>query len=62
MARDSQSASGATIAVNDTGIMIQNGKGASISLVGDTVDINLGALTVIKASKKRSRWMGNFFS
>jgi uncharacterized protein involved in type VI secretion and phage assembly len=42
-----QSASGATIAVNDTGITILNGKGASISLVGNTVDINLGALTVI---------------
>ena len=42
-----QSASGATIAVNDTGIMILNGKGAQISLLGNTVDINLGALTVI---------------
>lgn len=42
-----QSASGATIAVNDTGIMIMNGKGAVISMVGNTVDINLGALTVI---------------
>lgn len=42
-----QSASGATIAVNDTGIMILNGKGAVISLLGNTVDINLGALTVI---------------
>lgn len=42
-----QSASGATIAVNDTGITISNGKGATISLVGNTVDINLGGLTVI---------------
>ena len=42
-----QSASGATIAVNDTGILIMNGQGAVISLVGNTVDINLGALTVI---------------
>ena len=41
-----QSASGATIAVNDTGITITNGKGATISMVGPTVDINLGALTV----------------
>jgi hypothetical protein len=32
--------------VNDAGIMIMNGKGAVISLVGNTVDINLGALTV----------------
>ncbi|MEM8657797.1 MAG: phage baseplate assembly protein V [Pseudomonadota bacterium] len=42
-----QSASGATIAVNDTGITISNGKGAVISMLGNTVDINLGALTVI---------------
>ena len=41
-----QSASGATIAVNDIGIMITNGRGAQISLTGPTVDINLGALTV----------------
>ncbi|MFC6638164.1 baseplate assembly protein [Sulfitobacter sp. JBTF-M27] len=42
-----QSASGATIAVNDTGITIMNGKGAVISMIGNAVDINLGALTVI---------------
>lgn len=42
-----QSATGATIAVNDTGITISNGKGAQITLVGNTVDINLGALTII---------------
>lgn len=41
-----QSATGATIAVNDTGILIMNGKGAQITLVGPTVDINLGALTI----------------
>ncbi|MCP4465348.1 MAG: baseplate assembly protein [Halieaceae bacterium] len=41
-----KSASGATIAVNDIGITIDNGKGASITLTGPTVDINLGALTV----------------
>lgn len=41
-----QSATGATIAVNDTGIIITNGKGAQITLVGPTVDINLGALTI----------------
>lgn len=41
-----QSATGATIAVNDIGITITNGKGAQITLVGPTVDINLGALTV----------------
>jgi uncharacterized protein involved in type VI secretion and phage assembly len=42
-----QSASGATIAVNDLGITISNGKGAQITLTGKTVDINLGGLTVI---------------
>ena len=41
-----QSATGATIAVNDIGITISNGKGATISLTGPTVDINLGALTI----------------
>lgn len=41
-----QSATGATIAVNDAGIIINNGKGAQISMVGPTVDVNLGALTV----------------
>lgn len=41
-----QSATGATLAVNDTGIFLNNGKGAQISMVGPTVDINLGALTV----------------
>jgi uncharacterized protein involved in type VI secretion and phage assembly len=38
---------GAMISVSDIGITISNGKGATISLVGPTVDINLGALTVI---------------
>ncbi len=41
-----QSATGATIAVNDTGITITNGKGAMITMVGPTIDINAGALTV----------------
>ena len=41
-----QSATGATIAVNDIGITITNGKGASIVLTGPTVNINLGALTI----------------
>jgi uncharacterized protein involved in type VI secretion and phage assembly len=35
------------IVVNDTGIYIQNGKGASITLVGPTVNVNSGALTVV---------------
>jgi uncharacterized protein involved in type VI secretion and phage assembly len=42
-----KSASGATLIVNDTGIYIQNGKGAAITLVGPTVTINDGALAVI---------------
>ena len=40
-------ATGATLIVNDTGIYIQNGKGAMITMVGPTVTINNGALTVI---------------
>lgn len=38
---------GAFISVSDVGITISNGKGAIISLTGPTVDINLGALTII---------------
>lgn len=41
-----QSATKATIVVNDSGIYISNGKGASINLVGPTVTINNGALAV----------------
>ena len=39
-----KSTTGATIIVNDTGIYIQNGKGASIVMAGPTVTINAGAL------------------
>jgi len=42
-----KSPTGAMIVVNDSGIYIQNGKGASITLVGPTVDFNVGALTVV---------------
>lgn len=42
-----KSTTGATIIVNDTGIYIQNGKGASIIMTGPTVTINNGALTVV---------------
>ncbi|HEV7405922.1 MAG TPA: phage baseplate assembly protein V [Chthoniobacteraceae bacterium] len=38
---------GASIVVNDAGIFIQNGKGASITLVANAVTINNGALAVI---------------
>ncbi len=37
---------GAMIVINDTGITITNGKGATISLVGKSVTVNDGALTV----------------
>lgn len=41
-----QTATGAMIAINEIGITISNGKGATITLTGPTVDINLGALTI----------------
>jgi len=41
-----KSTTGASIIVNDTGIYIQNGKGASIVMVGPTVTVNAGALVV----------------
>lgn len=42
-----KSATGASLIVNDTGIYIQNGKGAAITMVGPTTDINAGGLTVV---------------
>ena len=42
-----KSTTGATMIVNDTGIYIQNGKGASIVMTGPTVTINNGALVVV---------------
>lgn len=42
-----KSMTGAMLVINETGIYISNGQGAMITLVGPTVDINLGALTVI---------------
>jgi hypothetical protein len=42
-----KSPTGAFITVNDTGIYIDNGKGASITMVGPSTDINKGALTII---------------
>ena len=35
------------LVVNDLGIFIQNGKGAAINMMGPSVDINMGALTII---------------
>lgn len=42
-----RSTTGAMLVVNDSGIYISNGKGASIMLVGPTVTINNGALVVM---------------
>jgi uncharacterized protein involved in type VI secretion and phage assembly len=42
-----QTTSGAMISVSDVGITISNGKGATLTLTGPTVDVNLGALTVV---------------
>lgn len=42
-----KSTTGATLIVNDTGIYIQNGKGASLVMVGPSVTVNNGALMII---------------
>jgi hypothetical protein len=42
-----QTTTGAMISVSDVGIIISNGKGAIINMTGPSVDVNLGALTVI---------------
>lgn len=42
-----QTTTGAMISVSDIGIVISNGKGAVINMTGPTVDVNVGALTVI---------------
>jgi uncharacterized protein involved in type VI secretion and phage assembly len=42
-----QTTTGAMISVSDVGIIISNGKGAVINMTGPTVDVNLGALSVI---------------
>jgi uncharacterized protein involved in type VI secretion and phage assembly len=41
-----KTATGAMIVVNDLGIIIQNGKGASITMTGPTVTVNQGALII----------------
>ena len=43
-----KSTTGATLIVNDTGIYLQNGKGAMMTMVGTAIDFNGGALTVLK--------------
>jgi uncharacterized protein involved in type VI secretion and phage assembly len=42
-----RSASGAMITINETGIVITNGQGATITFTGPTIDLNGGALTVV---------------
>ncbi|HXZ39747.1 MAG TPA: phage baseplate assembly protein V [Terriglobales bacterium] len=42
-----KSVSGAMIVVNETGIYLDNGQGATITLIGPTVDVNIGSLTVL---------------
>jgi hypothetical protein len=42
-----KSLTGAMILINETGITITNGIGATITLIGPSVDINDGALTII---------------
>ena len=42
-----QTTTGAMISVSDVGIVISNGKGAIINMVGPSVDVNVGALTVV---------------
>lgn len=41
-----KSTTGATIVVNDSGIYISNGKGATITLIGPTINMNMGAMTI----------------
>jgi hypothetical protein len=41
-----KSTTGAMILVNDVGITIQNGKGASILMTGPTITVNQGALVI----------------
>lgn len=42
-----QTTTGAMISVSDVGITISNGKGAVITMLGPTTDINAGALTIV---------------
>lgn len=42
-----RSTTGAMIVVNDSGIYLNNGKGAVISMIAKTIDFNLGAMTII---------------
>jgi hypothetical protein len=43
-----KSTTGAMIVVNDSGIYLSNGKGATITMIGTAIDFNVGALTILK--------------
>ena len=43
-----KSTTNAMIVVNDSGIYISNGKGAMITMIGPSIDFNMGALTIVK--------------
>jgi hypothetical protein len=43
-----KSTTGAMIVVNDSGIYLSNGKGATMTMIGTAIDFNLGALTIVK--------------
>lgn len=43
-----RSTTGAMIVVNDSGIYISNGKGALMTMIGPTIDFNMGAFTILK--------------
>lgn len=43
-----RSTTGAYIVVNDAGIFISNGKGATMTMIGPSIDFNTGALTILK--------------
>ena len=42
-----KSTSGAMLIVNDTGIYLSNGKGATMTMIGTAIDFNVGALTIL---------------
>ncbi len=43
-----RSTTGAMIVVNDSGIYLNNGKGAMMTMIGPTIDFNVGAFTILK--------------
>ena len=45
-----KAAGGAMVVVNETGVFISNGRGATITLIGPSVSVNSGGLTVVGAT------------